>query len=90
MYVRLLTAVALLTLLITGISLSGHMPNSRAALLSQSGSRENSQIERKLVKSNWKGEPVRVNRVKLRGRTAEFGKAFMESDDDWLRGFLLT
>jgi len=90
MYVRLLTAVALLALLITGISLSGHMPNSRAALLSQSGTRENSQIERKLVKSNWKGEPVRVNRVKLRGRTAEFGKAFMEADDDWLRGFSLN
>lgn len=90
MYVRLLTAVTLLALLITGISLSGHMPNSRAALLSQSATRGNSQNERKLVKSNWKREPVRVNRVKLRGGAAEFGKAFTDADDDWLRGFSLN
>jgi len=66
------------------------MPNTRAALLSQIGSRVSSQNERKLVRSNWRREPVRVNTVKLRGRATEFGKAFTEADDDWLKGFSLN
>jgi len=90
MYIRLLSATALLGMLITGISLSARLPNTRAALLSQSGTRGTSQNERKLVKSNWKGEPVQVNRITLKGRAAEFGKAFTDADDDWLRGFSLN
>jgi len=39
------------------------------------------------VKSNWRGEPVHVNKVKLKGKPAEFGKPFSDADDDWLKGF---
>jgi hypothetical protein len=87
MYLRLLSAAALVGILIAGISLSARLPNTRAALLSQSGNRGISQNERKLVKSNWRGEPVKVNSLKLRGKPAEFDKAFTDADDDWLRGF---
>ena len=90
MYIRLLAVAVLLGMLLTGISLSARLSNTRAALLSQSGSRGISQHERKLVKSNWKDEPIQVNRVKVRGRAAEFGKAFTDPDDDWLKGFSLN
>lgn len=91
MHLRLLAAAAaaLMGMLVTGISLSARLPNTRAASLSQNGSREVSQNLRKLVKSNWRGEPVQVNRVKVRGRAAEFGKAFTDAADDWLKGFSL-
>ena len=58
MHIRLLAAVALLAMLITGMFLSPHMPNTRAALLSQIATQESSRKERKLVKSNWRSEPV--------------------------------
>ena len=86
MYLRLLTVIALLAVLITG-TLSAPLFHSQAALLQQSVSREVSQNQRKLVKSNWRGEPVQVNKVKLKGQLVEFGKAFSDADDDWLRGF---
>lgn len=90
MHIRLLAAVALLAMLITGMFLSAHMPNTRAALLSQIATQESSRKERKLVKSNWRGEPVQVNRVRVKGRAAEFGKAFQDADDNWLEGFSLN
>jgi hypothetical protein len=91
MHIRLLAAVALLAMLITGMSLFAHPPNTRAALLSQIATQvETSRNERKLVKSNWKGEPVQVNSVRVKGRAAEFGKAFQHADDDWLEGFSLN
>jgi Tfp pilus assembly protein PilW len=91
MHIRLLAAVALLAMLITGMSLFAHPPNTRAALLSQIATQvETSRNERKLVKSNWKGEPVQVNSVRVKGRAAEFGKAFQHADDDWLERFSLN
>lgn len=89
MYIRLIAATSLLAMLITGVCLSGRLVHGQAAWLSQSGTRASSQKERKLVKTNWKGEPVQVKGVKLKGRAAEFGKAFTDADDDWLKGFSL-
>lgn len=90
MYIRLIAAASLVAILVTGVSLSGRLTHSHAAWLPQSKSRGTSQNERKLVKTNWKGEPVKVNSVKVRGRTTEFGKAFTDVDDDWLKGFSLN
>jgi len=90
MYIRLLTSAALLACLVLAITLSTRVPNTEAALLSQNRTRGTFQNERKLVKSKWRGEPVQVNTVKLRGRATEFGKAFTDADDDWLRGFSLN
>jgi hypothetical protein len=42
------------------------------------------------VKSNWRGEPVQVNKVKLKGRIVEFDRDFTDADDDWLKGFSLN
>lgn len=79
-----------MAMLVTGISLFARLPGVKAALLLQNVPQEISQSKRTLVKSNWRGEPVRVNEVKLRGRVADFGKPFQDADDDWLKGFSLN
>ena len=90
MYIRLFAAVAVLAMLISGMYLFAGLPSTRAALLSQIATQETSRNERKLVKSNWRGEPVRVNRVKVKRGEAQFGTAFQDADDDWLAGFSLN
>ena len=80
----------LLGTLVIAMSLSARLLHTRAAFLSQSVTRGASQKERKLVKSSWKGEPLHVNTVKRRGNATEFGKAFTDADDDWLKGFSLN
>ena len=90
MALRILTVTALLALLTTGTLLSAPLSHSQAALVQQNGSREVSKNQRKLVKSNWRGEPVQVRKVALKGKPAEFGKAFSDADDDWLKGFSLN
>lgn len=90
MHARVLAAALLLAALSIGISLSATLPHARAAFLPQSVTRTISPNERNLVKSSWKGEPLRVNTVKLGGNTTEFGKAFTDADDDWLNGLALN
>ena len=90
MSLRLLTIAALLAALVSITFMSARLPHSAAASLPQGVSRGASQNERKLVRSKWRGEPVQVNKVELRGRIAEFDKAFTEADDDWLKGFSLN
>jgi hypothetical protein len=87
---RLLTFAALLAALVTITVMSARLSHSEAASLPQGASQGTSQNKRKLVRSKWRGEPVQVNKLKLRGRMAEFGKAFTEADDDWLKGFSLN
>ena len=78
MYLKSFAVTVLAGLLITGTSLP------------QNIGRVSSQNERKLIKSNWRIEPFQVNAVKLKGQPAEFGKAFTDADDDWLKGFSLN
>lgn len=70
--------------------MSARLSHSQTALLPQRVSRGASQNERKLVKSNWRGEPVQVNKVKLKGSIVEFDRGFTDADDDWLKGFSLN
>jgi len=75
----LLAALTIVTLI------HGH-----AALLPQRVSREVSQNERKIGKSNWRGEPVQVNKVKLKERIVEFDRGFTDANEDWLKGLSLN
>jgi hypothetical protein len=45
--------------------------------------------ERTISKMSWRTEPIKVVKVKTKGKAIELGKKFME-EDDWLRGLTVT
>jgi hypothetical protein len=45
--------------------------------------------ERIIKKMSWRNEPVRIVKLKTKGKVIEFGKEFTE-EDDWLKGLTAT
>jgi hypothetical protein len=46
--------------------------------------------ERKLVKSTWRNEPVKVKKVKVKKGDIVLGQKFVDDDDDWLAGLTVS
>jgi hypothetical protein len=67
---------------------SKHIPRARAALPQTKSAQGPDQ--RKLVRTEWRNTPVKVNHAKLKRGVAQFGEAFSDSDDDWLDGFTIN
>jgi hypothetical protein len=45
--------------------------------------------ERMIDKTSWRTEPIKILKIKTKGRLIELGKNF-EEDDDWLKGLTVT
>ena len=90
MYWKLITTSVVLGVLIAATLLFAGRSHAQGSSAPQDASRGLLPDERKLVKSNWKREPVKINELRVKGSIAEFGRAFREPDDDWLKGFSLN
>lgn len=49
------------------------------------GSVQQEQQERLIEKESWRNEPIKIVKLKTKGKDIELGKKFLE-EDDWLRG----
>lgn len=45
--------------------------------------------ERAIGKTSWRNEPVKIVKIKTKGKAVELGKKFQE-EDDWLKGLTVT
>ena len=89
MSLRLIGVCALLAGQISLSVFAENVPHIRAAL-PQVQAVHRPRDERKLVKTEWRNTPVKVNHVKLKKGLAQFGHAFSDADDDWLDGFTIN
>jgi len=46
--------------------------------------------ERKLIKSTWRNEPLKVSKVKVKKGPIELGRKFTDDSDDWLGSLTVT
>src|SRR6185503_149563 len=84
---RIVTFMPLVALLVCSLVV---IQTGKTLALSPTVPEKQSGNERKLVKSTWRNEPVKVKKVKVKKGDIVLGQKFVDDDDDWLAGLTLS
>src|SRR6185503_12498769 len=87
---HVLTLLPLIALLACSLVLI-KTESTQASLTQQiPGPEKRAPNERKLIKSTWRNEPLKVSKVKVKKGAIELGRKFTDDSDDWLDGLTVT